>query len=190
MNKHPLISIITPSYNQGQFIRETIDSVLTQDYDNVELIVMDGGSTDLTVDVLKSFNDKRLSWISEPDNGQSEAINKGLKQATGDLFTWLNSDDVLLPGALRHVAEKWVQLVQPAVIYGRARKIDGNGADLGYCTGNSRKITQQINLARTCLACATLRVYPNGDCEEFAGRRSDLPIHDGFPSLGTIITVA
>src|SRR5438045_443911 len=91
------VSIITPSYNQGQFIEETILSVLNQTYQNVEYIVIDGGSTDNTLDVVNKYKDKIDVIISEKDNGQSDAINKGFKIAKGELIGWLNSDDALYP---------------------------------------------------------------------------------------------
>jgi glycosyltransferase involved in cell wall biosynthesis len=102
--KLPLISIVTPSYNQAQFIRATIDSVLSQDYPSLEYFVMDGGSTDGTVEILKSYG-KKIKWESVKDAGQTDAINKGLRMAKGDVLAYLNSDDIYLPGALRKVGE-------------------------------------------------------------------------------------
>lgn len=99
MGEFPRVSIVTPSLNQGRFIGETISSVLAQDYPNVEYIVMDGGSTDDTVDVLRSFGD-RVIWRSEADSGQSAAINKGVALSSGLIVHWLNADDTLLPGAV------------------------------------------------------------------------------------------
>lgn len=106
--KLPLISIVTPSYNQAQFIRATIDSVLSQDYPYLEYFVMDAGSTDGTVDILKSYGSK-IKWVSEKDGGQADAINKGLKQSTGDLVAYLNSDDIYLPGTLKRVGEYYAR---------------------------------------------------------------------------------
>lgn len=106
--KLPLISIVTPSYNQAQFIRATIDSVLAQDYPNLEYFVMDGGSTDGTVEILKSYG-KKIKWISEKDSGQTDAINKGLKMATGEVLAYLNSDDIYMPGALKQVGEYYAK---------------------------------------------------------------------------------
>lgn len=100
----PKITVITPSYNQGKYIRDTIESVLSQDYPNLEYIVMDGGSTDETIKILKSYGDK-LTFVSKKDKGQTDAINKGLTLATGEVLAYLNSDDVYLPGALRRVGE-------------------------------------------------------------------------------------
>lgn len=101
----PRITIITPSYNQGAFIEQTIRSVLLQEYPNLEYIVIDGGSTDLTVSILERYSAFIDYWVSEKDNGQSDAINKGLAFATGEWFNWLNSDDYLQPGALFTLAE-------------------------------------------------------------------------------------
>ena len=92
-DQFPKITIITPSYNQGQFIEETILSVINQGYPNLEYIIMDGGSTDNTVEVIKKYSDHINYWVSEKDKGQSNAINKGLHRATGDIINWLNSDD-------------------------------------------------------------------------------------------------
>lgn len=96
----PRISIITPSFNQGQFIEETIRSVLLQGYPNLEYIIIDGGSTDGTVDVIRKYESWLTYWVSEPDQGQSDAINKGWERATGTWTNWINSDDLLAPGAL------------------------------------------------------------------------------------------
>src|SRR5262249_45676438 len=96
----PLVSIITPSYNQGGYIRETIDSVLGQDYQNIEYWVIDGGSTDETIEILERYHDPRFKWVSELDSGQANAINKGLQRAEGEILTYLNSDDLLLPNAI------------------------------------------------------------------------------------------
>lgn len=101
----PKITIVTPSYNQGHFIEETITSVLGQNYPNLEYIIMDGGSKDNTVDIIRKYEKHISYWVSEKDSGQSDAINKGFRMATGDIVAWLNSDDILLPGALHRVAE-------------------------------------------------------------------------------------
>ena len=93
------ISIIVPSYNQRNFIEKSILSILNQNYSNLELIVIDGGSTDGTLDVIKKYEKYISFWMSEPDEGQSDALNKGFSRATGDVFGWLNSDDLYMPNA-------------------------------------------------------------------------------------------
>ncbi len=101
----PRISIVTPSYNQGQFIEETIRSILLQGYPNLEYIVIDGGSTDGSVDTIRKYSNWLTYWASEPDRGQAHAINKGFIRSTGDLHGWINSDDLLLPRALHLLAD-------------------------------------------------------------------------------------
>lgn len=102
--KLPKISIVTPSFNQGQFIGQTIESVLSQGYPNLEYWVIDGGSTDETIDILKSYG-KKIKWLSEKDNGQTDALNKGFARCSGEIFAYLNSDDVYMPGALQTVGK-------------------------------------------------------------------------------------
>jgi glycosyltransferase involved in cell wall biosynthesis len=101
----PGVSIVTPSYNQGEFIEETIRSVLLQGYPNLEYIIMDGGSTDNSVDIVKKYEPWLASWVSEPDNGQSQAINKGFRKATGKVLAWLNSDDFFQQSAVATLVE-------------------------------------------------------------------------------------
>lgn len=126
MSSRLRISIVTPSYNQAQFIERTIESVLEQSGDfDVEYRVIDGGSTDGTVEILKRYGD-RIDWISEPDKGQVDAINKGLRRATGDIVGWVNSDDVLLPGALVRVARAFKTHPEIEWVHGRCRIINEN----------------------------------------------------------------
>jgi glycosyltransferase involved in cell wall biosynthesis len=129
----PSITVVTPSYNQGEFIEETIRSVLLQGYSNLQYIVIDGGSTDGTVDILERYTPWIDHWISEPDNGQVDAINKGLARSSGTLFNWINSDDLLMPGALQTIA----------------RCSDGVDAVAGACVNFSdshTEILQSMNL--------------------------------------------
>lgn len=106
MNRFPKISIITPSFNQGYFLEETIQSVIGQQYPNLEYIIIDGGSTDNSIDILKKYDNKLSYWISEPDKGQAHAINKGIEKSTGDILAWLNSDDLYMPGTLHKISKK------------------------------------------------------------------------------------
>ncbi len=122
-------SIITPSYNQAQFIERTIESVLNQDYPLVEYIVMDGGSTDGTVEILQKYGDRTI-WKSEKDNGQSEAINKGLRMATGDVVAFLNSDDTYEPRALSKVADFFEKNPGTRWVYGKCRIIDAEDVEI------------------------------------------------------------
>ncbi len=104
----PKISIVTPSYNQGEFLEETIRSVLDQQYPNLEYIVIDGGSSDKSVDIIKKYEARLAYWVSEPDRGQTHAINKGFQHASGDICAYLNSDDVYATDILRVVAEDYI----------------------------------------------------------------------------------
>jgi glycosyltransferase involved in cell wall biosynthesis len=115
----PKISVITPSFNQGQYIEDTISSVLAQDYPNLEYIVIDGGSKDQSVEIIRKYESRLTYWISEKDTGQSEAINKGLVRATGEIVTWLNSDDVYLPGTLHKIAMHFTENPASGLLHGK-----------------------------------------------------------------------
>jgi glycosyltransferase involved in cell wall biosynthesis len=124
----PLVSIVTPSYNQGQYIRETIESVLTQDYPNIEYWVIDGGSTDSTLDILRSYNhDPRFDWISESDKGQSDAINKGWSRCHGEILAWLGSDDLYYPGAITSQVNYLLSHPDVDAVYSDAVYISSDG---------------------------------------------------------------
>lgn len=124
------ISIITPSYNQAEYIEKTIESVLSQKRDfELEYIVMDGGSTDGTIGILKKY-EKRLNWFSEKDKGQSDAVNKGFRRATGDIIGWINSDDLYEPGAFQKVVSFFENNPDKKWVYGRCRIIDEEGREI------------------------------------------------------------
>jgi len=125
-SQQPLVTIVTPSFNQGPFIEQTIESVLSQDYPHVEYLVMDGGSTDETLDVLRRY-EGRLVWVSEPDRGQSDAINKGFRRARGEIIAWLNSDDVYLPGIISESVAYLQAHPEVDLVYGDIQFIDGQG---------------------------------------------------------------
>ncbi|NOT61390.1 MAG: glycosyltransferase [Acidobacteria bacterium] len=130
----PLVSIVTPSFNQGAFIAQTIDSVLAQDYANLEYLIMDGGSTDETLDVLRSYG-SRIRWISASDGGQSAAINRGWQISQGEFLAWVNSDDLLKPGAIREAVSAFHQQPETAMVYGECDYIDQTGRIIGqYAT--------------------------------------------------------
>lgn len=105
-----VISIVVPSFNQGRWLRVCLESILSQNYSDIELIVMDGGSTDGSVDIIQTYEDRIAYWQSEPDGGQYRAIEEGLNRATGEIFAWLNADDLYLPWTLRTVASVFGQL--------------------------------------------------------------------------------
>lgn len=124
------ISVITPSFNQVGFIRQTIESVLSQGLgDKLEYIVVDGGSTDGTLDILREY-EGRLKWVSGPDRGQADAVNKGISMATGDIIGWLNSDDLYEDGALEKVLQAFGQDPGCSWLYGKCRIIDRDGREI------------------------------------------------------------
>jgi glycosyltransferase involved in cell wall biosynthesis len=130
LGSEPRVSIVTPSLNQGQFIRATIESVLSQTYPNIEYFVVDGGSTDGTLDILREYG-TRIRWSSEPDSGQTNAINKGLQQARGEIVAYLNSDDVLLPDAVETVVHYLRAHPECDLVYGDAEIVDASGRVIG-----------------------------------------------------------
>ena len=127
MSQTPLVSIITPSYNQAGFLEAAIQSVLSQGYPNLEYWVIDGGSTDGSVEIIKKYAGQLSGWISEKDNGQADAINKGFARATGEIVAWLNSDDLYRPGAIQRAVDVFERHPEVGLVYGDVDSIDAEG---------------------------------------------------------------
>jgi glycosyltransferase involved in cell wall biosynthesis len=127
----PLVSIVTPSFNQAPFLEKTIRSVIEQDYPRIEYIIVDGGSADGSVDIIKKYTDKISWWISEVDKGQTDAINKGFGRATGRILAWLNSDDTYEPGAVSAAAQYLQENPDVGMVYADCNFIDGKGQVIG-----------------------------------------------------------
>lgn len=123
----PLVSIVTPSYNQAEYLEAALLSVLRQDYPRIEYIVFDGGSKDGSLEILQRYNERLTYWTSEPDHGQADAINKGMRMVTGEVVAWLNSDDMYLAGAVRQAVEALQAHPQAGMVYGDGLMIDGAG---------------------------------------------------------------
>jgi len=130
MNSAPLVSIITPSYNQASFLEQTIRSVLAQEGVRIEFLIVDGGSTDGSLEIIQSYSQQLAWWVSEPDNGQAEAINKGLQRANGEYVAWLNSDDLYLPGAVSAAVALLESNPDLGMVFGDAITIDPQGRPL------------------------------------------------------------
>lgn len=146
----PLVSIVTPSFQAARFIEPTIESVLAQDYPRLEYIVMDGGSTDGTIEILERYRG-RLRYVSAPDGGTADAINRGFEQCGGSIFAWLNADDLYFPGAVRTAVRRFQASPEADVIYGEAEWIDEWGTALGrYPTASPY---DRRSLERECLIC-------------------------------------
>jgi glycosyltransferase involved in cell wall biosynthesis len=142
----PRISVITPSLNQAGFIEQTISSVLGQGYPNLEYIIIDGGSTDGTVDLIRKHEKHLAYWISEKDGGQSNAINKGLKRATGDIIAYINSDDYYLDGAFERVADAHRERPDVDLWHGRCRIVDQFGAKVDERIGSISRYDEILDL--------------------------------------------
>jgi len=122
----PLVSIITPSFNQAEFIEQTLQSVLQQDYAPIEYIVIDGGSTDGSIGIIEKYSDRLAYWVSEPDQGQVDAINEGLRRATGEIVAWINSDDMYVAGAISEAVAALQTHREMGMVYGDGIMVDGN----------------------------------------------------------------
>lgn len=129
--RFPRISLVIPSFNQGKFIAATLQSIVDQRYPNLELIVVDGGSTDDTLEVINRYESYLSWWVSEADSGQAEAINKGFSRSTGEIMAWINSDDLVAPGAFLRVADCFVRNPEVHAIYGDRIVINDDGLEIG-----------------------------------------------------------
>ena len=159
MNNYPLVSIVMPSYNQASYLEEAICSILDQHYPNLEFMILDGGSTDGSIEIIKKYADKLAYWQSKPDMGQTDALIQGFERATGEILGWVNSDDILLPNCLDHVASAYLSSPKVGIFYGYYFLID--------------EIGQIIECKRV----------PNNKVEWFAKRG-----HWVFNSIGTFFT--
>lgn len=132
-DEYPKISIITPSFNQAEFLEQTIESVLDQGYPNLEFMILDGGSTDGSIEIIQRYEKHLAHWESGRDDGQSHAINKGFRRATGELVAWLNSDDYYVPGALQEVARRYrgCEDDAPGFLFGAGLRVDREGKSIG-----------------------------------------------------------
>lgn len=142
LSKYPKLTVVTPSFNQAQYLERTILSVLNQNYPKLEYFIMDGGSTDGSLDIIKKYEPYLAGWVSEKDRGQTDAINKGFRQATGDYVAFQNSDDVFAPDAFRRVAEAWRKAPQTDVFFG----------DM-YITDEEDVIQEEMRAPEFCVEC-------------------------------------
>jgi len=153
----PLVSIVTPSFNQARFLEATMSSVLAQEYPNIEYLVVDGASTDGSVDIIRRYADRLTWWVSEKDAGQSEAINKGLQRAKGQIVAWLNSDDVYLPGAIASAVEAFSAHPGAGLVYGDALAIDADGHEFNRMRARQYTLTDLMAFKIICQPAAFMR---------------------------------
>jgi len=135
MSAEPIVSIVTPSFNQAQFLESTIQSVINQDYPHIEYMVIDGGSTDGSVDIIRKYQPRLAYWVSQKDHGQSDAVNQGWRRATGAIWSYLNSDDLLQPGAVRAIVAAFAACPAAVAAYGDCAYIDDTGRETGQLHG-------------------------------------------------------
>ncbi|MCX7609666.1 MAG: glycosyltransferase [Anaerolineales bacterium] len=157
MTDFPLVTIVTPSYNQGRFLEATIRSVLEQDYPHIEYLVVDGASTDNSVEIIRRYADRLAWWVSEKDSGQAEAINKGLRRARGEIVAWLNSDDVYLPGAVSSAVAAFRTHPKAGVIYGDALSIDADGTPFNLMRARQYSLADLLSFEIICQPAAFMR---------------------------------
>jgi glycosyltransferase involved in cell wall biosynthesis len=157
MTDFPLVSIVTPSFNQAQFLEATLLSVLDQDYPNLEYVVVDGASTDGSVDIIRRFTDRLTWWVSEKDSGQSEAVNKGLRKAHGEYVAWLNSDDVYLPGTVSAAVAAFRSNPAAGIVYGDALAIDAEGRTINLMHARQYSLVDLMAFNIICQPAAFMR---------------------------------
>ena len=153
----PLVSIVTPSYNQARFLEATLRSVLAQDYPSIEYLVVDGASNDGSVDIIRRYADRLTWWVSEKDSGQSEAINKGLQRARGEIVGWLNSDDVYLPGAVASAVTAFHAHPTAGLVYGDALAIDTDGKSFNVMHARQYTLADLMAFNIICQPAAFMR---------------------------------
>ncbi len=152
-----LVSIITPSYNQAEYLEETILSVLNQTYPQIEYLLVDGGSTDGSLEIIQKYSDRFAWWVSEPDSGQAEAINKGMTRANGEVITWLNSDDLYLPGAITEAVSALQSAPETGMVFGDAMTIDSRGELLNKLTFGDWGLAELMRFRIICQPAVYMR---------------------------------
>ena len=145
MSDLPLVSIITPSFNQARFLDESIQSVLSQDYPHLEYIIVDGASTDGSVEIIRHYASQLSWWVSAPDQGQTDAINKGFAHANGEILAWINSDDTYLPGTVSEAVKFLIAHPEAALVYANANLIDEQGSVLGRFPAQQTSLTKLLH---------------------------------------------
>ncbi len=153
----PLVSIVTPSYNQARFLEATLRSVLEQDYPAIEYLVVDGASSDGSVEIIRRYADRLAWWVSEKDSGQSEAINKGFRRAHGEFVGWLNSDDIYLPGAVSVAVNIFQSHPQAGLIYGDALAINSDGKPFNLMRARQYTLVDLMAFNIICQPAAFMR---------------------------------
>ena len=148
MTTWPRITIVTPSFNQALYLEEAIRSVMAQEYPNLEYIIRDGGSTDGSIDVIRRYDTQLSGWLSEPDDGPAQAINRGFAAARGDILGWLNADDAYLPGTLHAIAETFAQRPEASLVYGEGWYIDEAGQPIEPCRFVHRRFDRRYLVNR------------------------------------------
>jgi glycosyltransferase involved in cell wall biosynthesis len=157
MPDFPLVSIVTPSFQQARFLEATLRSVLEQDYPNIEYLVVDGASTDGSLEIIRRYADRLAWWVSEKDSGQSEAINKGLRRARGEFVGWLNSDDLYLPGAVSAAVAVFQSHPEAGLVYGDARAIDADGTPFNVMRAHQYTLADLMAFNIICQPAAFMR---------------------------------